>query len=64
MVIKPALMGAIFRMRMIVYPAKPVIKVMGADNGHYGRYQKPKMESMPNLFCKKEKNTNAEYGKG
>lgn len=57
-------MVAICCMRVIVYPAKAVVEIMSADNGHYCRYQEPKVEGMPHLFCKQEQNADAENHKG
>jgi len=57
-------MGAIFCMRVVMNPAKTIVEVMSADNGHYRRNQEQKMEAMPNLFREQEENTDAENRQG
>jgi len=57
-------MAAIFCMRVVMNPAKTIVEVMSADNGHYRRNQEQKMEAMPNLFREQEENTDAENRQG
>ena len=57
-------MGAIFCMRVVMNPAKTIVEVMSADNGHHRRNQEQKMEAMPNLFREQEENADAENRQG
>ena len=57
-------MGAFFCMRVVMNPAKTIVEVMSADNGHYRRNKEQKMEVMPYLFREQEENTDAENRQG